>query len=123
MNTVKNPTVVEKTVGVNSAETAKRVHRMSHKAKKIVGIVTSVGVMAALGTVQAFAAGGLSGVSNTLTSVVQFIGGGVGVWGIVNLLEGYGSDNPGAKSQGIKQLAAGAGIILVAGAIPGAIGI
>ncbi|MBQ5521477.1 MAG: hypothetical protein IIT86_01490, partial [Oscillospiraceae bacterium] len=24
---------------------------------------------------------------------------GVGVWGIVNLLEGYGNDNPGAKAQ------------------------
>ncbi|MEO3125887.1 Maff2 family mobile element protein, partial [Mediterraneibacter gnavus] len=28
------------------------------------------------------------------------------VWGVVNLLEGYGNDNPGAKSQGIKQLMA-----------------
>ncbi|SHH54574.1 Maff2 family protein [Butyrivibrio fibrisolvens DSM 3071] len=29
------------------------------------------------------------------------------VWGVVNLLEGYGNDNPGAKSQGMKQLMAG----------------
>ena len=28
-------------------------------------------------------------------------------------LEGYGNDNPGAKSQGIKQLMAGGGIALV----------
>ena len=28
------------------------------------------------------------------------------------LLEGYGSDNPGSKSQGMKQLMAGGGIIL-----------
>jgi len=28
------------------------------------------------------------------------------VWGVVNLMEGYGNDNPGAKSQGIKQLMA-----------------
>ncbi|RGB66795.1 Maff2 family mobile element protein, partial [Faecalibacterium prausnitzii] len=28
------------------------------------------------------------------------------VWGVINLLEGYGSDNPAAKSQGIKQLMA-----------------
>ena len=33
--------------------------------------------------------------------------------GVVNLLEGYGNDNPGAKSQGIKQLMAGAGIMLL----------
>ena len=31
----------------------------------------------------------------------------------VNLLEGYGSDNPGSKSQGMKQLMAGGGIILL----------
>ena len=53
----------------------------------------------------------------TLTTVVTAIGAGVGVWGIVNLLEGYGNDNPGAKSQGIKQLMAGGGIIIVAQAI------
>ena len=28
----------------------------------------------------------------------------IGVWGVINLLEGYGSDNASAKSQGIKQL-------------------
>ncbi len=35
------------------------------------------------------------------------------VWGVVNLMEGYGNDNPGAKSQGIKQLMAGGGIIVL----------
>ena len=40
---------------------------------------------------------------NTLRTVVSAIGAGVAVWGIINLLEGYGNDNPGAKSQGIKQ--------------------
>ena len=39
-----------------------------------------------------------------LKVVVTAIGGGVGVWGVINLLEGYGNDNPGAKSQGMKQL-------------------
>ncbi len=48
-----------------------------------------------------------------LQTTVVAIGAGYGVWGIVNLLEGYGSDNPGAKSQGIKQLMAGGGIVLV----------
>jgi hypothetical protein len=41
---------------------------------------------------------------STLTTMVVAIGGGLGVWGVVNLLEGYGNDNPGAKSQGIKHL-------------------
>ena len=31
----------------------------------------------------------------------------------INLLEGYGNDNPGAKSQGMKQLMAGAGVAVV----------
>ena len=37
----------------------------------------------------------------------------VAVWGVVNLMEGYGNDNPGAKSQGIKQLMAGGGVVLI----------
>ena len=48
-----------------------------------------------------------------LQTLVVAIGAGLGVWGIVNLLEGYGNDNPGAKSQGIKQLMAGGGIALI----------
>ena len=48
-----------------------------------------------------------------LTTLVTAIGAGLGVWGVINLLEGYGNDNPGAKSQGIKQLMAGGGIILI----------
>mgnify|MGYP000131547058 FL=1 len=49
----------------------------------------------------------------TLKTLVVAIGAGLGVWGVVNLLKGYGNDNPGAKSQGIKQLMAGAGIMLL----------
>ena len=50
---------------------------------------------------------------NILKILVTAIGAGLGAWGIVNLLEGYGSDNPGAKSQGIKQLMSGGGIVLI----------
>ncbi|MBQ7725500.1 MAG: Maff2 family protein [Lachnospiraceae bacterium] len=50
----------------------------------------------------------------TLQTVVTAIGGGLSAWGVINLLEGYGNDNPGAKSQGIKQLMAGGGVILIA---------
>jgi len=50
---------------------------------------------------------------DTLQTLVVALGAGLGVWGVVNLLEGYGSDNPGAKSQGMKQLMAGGGIILL----------
>ena len=48
-----------------------------------------------------------------LQTLVSAIGAGLGVWGVINLLEGYGNDNPGAKSQGIKQLMAGGGVILI----------
>ena len=48
-----------------------------------------------------------------LKTVVTAIGAGVAVWGVINLLEGYGNDNPGAKSQGMKQLMAGGGIVLL----------
>lgn len=48
-----------------------------------------------------------------LQTLVTAIGAGLAVWGVINLLEGYGNDNPGAKSQGIKQLMAGGGIALI----------
>ena len=46
-----------------------------------------------------------------LKILVMALGAGLAVWGVINLLEGYGSDNPAAKSQGIKQLMAAAVIL------------
>lgn len=48
-----------------------------------------------------------------LQNLVTLIGAGLGLWGIVNLMEGYGNDNPGAKSQGMKQFMSGAGIVMI----------
>lgn len=48
-----------------------------------------------------------------LKNVTLAIGGGITAWGAINLLEGYGNDNPGAKSQGVKQMMAGGGVILI----------
>ena len=48
-----------------------------------------------------------------LQTLVTAIGAGLGIWGLVNLLEGYGNDNPGAKSQDMKQLMAGGGVALI----------
>ncbi len=50
---------------------------------------------------------------DTLKVLVIALGAGLGVWGVINLLEGYGNDNPGAKSQGMKQLMAGGGVALI----------
>ena len=56
-------------------------------------------------------------VINVLQMLVIALGAGLGIWGGINLMEGYGNDNPGAKSQGIKQLMAGGGIALIGGVL------
>lgn len=35
---------------------------------------------------------------NVLQILVVAIGAGLGVWGVVNLMEGYGADNPAANA-------------------------
>ena len=35
---------------------------------------------------------------DTLKVLVIALGAGLGVWGVINLLEGYGNDNPGANA-------------------------
>lgn len=99
------------------------------KAKKftvvaLMAIMTMV--MASMFAMAAFAEGeGGGGVSvstssfistacKVLKALIILIGAGIGVWGVVNLVEGYGSDNPGSKSQGMKQLMAGIGLIILA---------
>ena len=48
-----------------------------------------------------------------LRTLVIALGAGVCAWGGINLMEGYGSDNPGSKSQGIKQMISGGGIMVI----------
>lgn len=93
-------------------------------AKKATMALTVFCCMAMMFATTAFAENTATGVVDTSTfittactvlkSVICLIGGGVSLWGVVNLLEGYGNDNPGAKSQGMKQLMAGLGLILLA---------
>ena len=116
-------------VDATAMETATTTSAPKHKwlskgakfAKKATMFATIAGVMSMTCATHAFAATGevdtasfISTACTVLKSVICLIGGGVGVWGIVNLLEGYGNDNPGAKSQGMKQLMAGLGLILLA---------
>ena len=46
---------------------------------------------------------------DVLQTLVIALGAGLGIWGAINLLEGYGNDNPGAKSQSMKQFMRNAG--------------
>ena len=49
----------------------------------------------------------------TLQTLVIALGAGLGIRGANKQKEGYGNDNPGAKSQGMKQLMAGGGVALI----------
>ena len=104
---------------VSAAKTTKHkwLSKGSKGAKKLIMMATVASCMATMCTTQAFAATGavdtgsfISTACTVLKSVICLIG----VWGVVNLLEGYGNDNPGAKSQGMKQLMSGLGLILLA---------
>lgn len=96
---------------------AKPQSRKALKAKKILTSVLTAALMVTMCAVTVFADGAdysfFTDAIGTLQTVVVLIGGGVGVWGVINLLEGYGNDNPGAKSQGMKQLMAGVGIAII----------
>ena len=50
---------------------------------------------------------------DVLKTLVTILGAAVGLWGLVNLMEGYGQDNPAAKSQGVKQLGSGVGVVII----------
>lgn len=41
---------------------------------------------------------------DVLQTLVIALGAGLGIWGVINLLEGYGNDNPGAKGAEAKHL-------------------
>ena len=41
-----------------------------------------------------------------LQTLVVALGAGLGIWGAINLLEGYGNDNPGAKDYGFNSVKA-----------------
>lgn len=36
--------------------------------------------------------------AGVLHTIIITLGAGLGVWGVINLLEGYGNDNPGANA-------------------------
>lgn len=70
--------------------------------KKIVFVVTAVAAIMVMSCLTCFAAVNpsefISKAQTVLTAVICLIGAGLAVWGIINLLEGYGNDNPGANA-------------------------
>lgn len=74
----------------------------NRNAKKVILAVTAVSVVIAMSCVTAFAAVSttdfINKTSTVLTAVISLIGAGLEVWGVVNLIEGYGNDNPGANA-------------------------
>lgn len=94
-------------------ETKIEKQNRSRRAKKILLMGAVIACVVLLGAVSASAASDFTtDAKSKLVTIITMLGGGLGIWGVINLLEGYGSDNPGAKSQGIKQVMAGIGIIL-----------
>lgn len=95
----------------------------SIRAKKVIFIITALSCLFILGCMSASALNTNVGAINysnfisktetVIKTLLILIGAGLALWGVVNLIEGYGNDNPGAKSQGIKQTMGGIGIILV----------
>ena len=89
-----------------------------YAAKKATTIITTVLCCFVAFTMSAFAAEvDVTRFINTTETVLMvlliLVGAGLAIFGVINLLEGYGHDNPGAKSQGIKQTMAGIAIIMV----------
>lgn len=106
---------------MKNSKMIKTITKNSRSIKKLTVVAITALCIMTMATVSAFAASGTVDPTNfiknamtVLKSVICLIGGGLGIWGVVNLIEGYGSDNPGAKSQGIKQFVAGLGLIILA---------
>lgn len=78
----------------------------------IICLISAIPVLAAAGDTTGITEVWTAGITG-LKAIVYAIGGGLLAWGLVNLLEGYGGDNPQAKSQGIKQLMAGGGLAVL----------
>lgn len=103
-------------INLMTAPTSKSQSKTCRRAKKILTSAIIMAVISTMCAVTAFADGVPSFFTDgigALKVVVILIGAGLAVWGIINLLEGYGNDNPGAKSQGMKQLMAGLGVALI----------
>ena len=104
METMNISAVEETAMTTNDTATApkhKWLSKLTRGAKKATMFATIAGIMATTCATQAFAAGTgevdtssfITTACTVLKSVICLIGDGVSLWGVVNLLEGYGNDN------------------------------
>lgn len=103
-------------INLMTASAIKPQSKRCRRAKRILLTAITMAVVSTMCAVTAFADGVpaffTEGIK-ALKVVVILIGAGLAIWGIINLMEGYGNDNPGAKSQGMKQFMAGLGVALI----------
>ncbi len=50
---------------------------------------------------------------DTLGTMICALGGGLAIWGLVNVGQGHGDQDPASRNIGIKQLIGGGAVILV----------
>lgn len=92
------------TTKISKTKPDKKQQRVSTvRAKKVIAVVFSALSIVTTGMTAAFAAdvdpsGFITSAMTVLKAVIILIGAGLGVWGVVNLIEGYGNDNPGANA-------------------------
>lgn len=72
-----------------------------HIAMHILAMVASAISFLIVKIAKAISLTGMAFFSQAITllqTIVVALGAGLGVWGVINLLEGYGNDNPGANA-------------------------
>ena len=97
----------------------------THRMQKLVTVLCTAACMTVMLSTTAFAADSItvnsqnfmSSAKTALSAVVTLIGGGIGILGVINLVQAYSEENPASKSSGMKQLAAGVGLIICAQAL------
>jgi hypothetical protein len=76
--------------------------------------IVSLGSLFPVAAATGFDTAGLkNGIQTGLTAVMGIIGGGLAIFGVIELVQSQGESDPNAKSTAIKKVAAGLGTILV----------
>lgn len=90
---------------INKKQRSNQLTKSCKTAKKIAMIITLAMCIMTVAGMTVFAASGsvsttdfINKTVTVLQSVVSLIGAGLAIWGVVNLIEGYGGDNAAANA-------------------------